>query len=375
MIKGLFVLDTLRQRFGVTSVAMNYFRNFDKEVVHVDFLCFPDSESSVIDEITSNGSKVFFMPKPGVASLFKYIKFQESFFMEHRDYSIIHSHFNQVDSIIFPIAKKYCNCICISHSHSTSFSKSKIRAIRNYLLCLNIKKKADVWAACSIKAGIFLYGKAFKTSAKSRLIYNGIDCNKFKYSEETRLEIRKELNIHDEIVIGHVGSFNAIKNHPFLIKLFTQLQEVSSERYKLLLVGDGELKKQIEEMVKLANLSKHVIFTGVRKDVHKLFQAMDIFLLPSFNEGMPVVGIEAQASGLPCIFSDAITREVGICNFNFLSISNTKEWINHILNYQNNNRSNCYNLVSESGYDMTTCARKLESVYSECLDSIKNSNA
>ena len=364
MTNVLFILDTLRQRFGVTSVAMNYFRNINDNV-HIDFLCLPDSEDVIVNEILDSGSKVYYMPRLTLSNFVKFRKFFIDFFSMHHEYSIVHSHFNQIDSIVFPIAKKYGQCICVSHSHSTAFSTNRIKAIRNRLMCVSINKHADVWAACSVKAGNFLYGKGFEDSPKALVVYNGIDVMKFKFNKEVRDSVRKELGLKNEIVIGHVGSFNIIKNHTFIIEMFSKL--IKRNDYKLVLVGGGELQSEIRQKVDYLGLSDKVIFTGVRKDVNRLFQAMDIFILPSHNEGLPVVGIEAQTSGLPCLFSDTITREVGICNSQFLSIENSSIWVDKIEELVGFRRLDCSKIIEENGYTMTKCADKLSNFYTSIV--------
>ena len=184
--KILYIVDSLKQRFGVTSVVMNYFRNIDKKYLQIDFLVFNDSEREIIDEIRNAGSDVFFMPKPCVKNIPYIIKFYKTFFEIHNDYKIVHSHINQIDSVIFPIAKKYGVKHCISHSHNTKYSDYMLRAIRNWIMCLPLKKAADTWAACGVKAGEFLFGKNFMKSPKHLVINNAIDIDRFRYNAETR---------------------------------------------------------------------------------------------------------------------------------------------------------------------------------------------
>lgn len=365
MVHVLYVLDSLKQRFGVTAVAMNYFRNIDRNLVQVDFLCYSDSETGIVDEIKEKGGKVFFMPYLSMKNLFAFRRFLHDFFCQHSDYQIVHSHFNQLDAIIFPIAKKHGITCCISHSHNTKYSDFRIRAFRNWLMCIPLKSMADVWGACSEKAGRFLYGKDFDNSKKKLVINNAVDVGKYAYDPTVRTEVRKELGINHEVVLGNVGSLKLQKNQEFLIHLMAELQKRSEDnQYKLVIVGDGDLKEYLTSLAQELGVANKVTFTGSRKDVERLLQAFDIFLLPSLYEGLPVIGIEAQTAGLPCLFSSEITREVDICNVKFLSINNNyNEWVNEIDKLLTFNRQDVSVKVKESGFDINHEAGRLAKFY------------
>ncbi|HEY9542914.1 glycosyltransferase family 1 protein [Prevotella sp.] len=369
MIHVLYLLDSLKQRFGVTAVAMNYFRNIDPTKVQIDVVCFSDSEETIVNEIIAKGSKVFFMPKLGMRSIFDFKDFYVKLFTENK-YDVVHSHFNQIDAIVFPIAKKYGVKHCISHSHNTKFSDYKLRAIRNWAMCLPLKRLADTWAACSVLAGEFLYGKNFSRSPKSLVINNAIDCDKFAYNKDVREQLRAELGVKDEILLGNVGSLKIQKNHIFLLDIFHHL--INKDRkhiYKLLIVGDGPLNEELKSKCIQLGIDRHVIWTGARKDVHRLLQAMDIFLLPSLYEGLPVIGIEAQASGVPCLFSDTITKEVDVCNVTFLPINgNLDLWSNSISNLVSFKRIDVSAIVSKKKYDIRKEGERMIEFYKRCIN-------
>ena len=365
MIKVLYISDTLKQRFGVTAVITNYIEHFEKDNIQVDVLVYDDSEKEVIDKLKSYGSEVYFMPKLSLKNINGYKKYIKDFFSNHK-YDIIHSHFNQIDGLVFPIARKQKNCICISHSHNTKLSDYFFKAIRNRLMCLNIAKNADIWASCSEKAGIALFGKKFKDSPKSLIIHNGVDCDKFKYNEEYREEIRNEFNIsEDRILIGNIGSFKPQKNQTFLVDIFNQLCK-KSDKYNLIFVGDGPTQEEIKNKVKELNLQDRVIFTGTRKDIPKILSAIDIFVLPSLYEGLPVIGIEAQAAGLECVFSDTITKEVDLGNVCFIKLDATlDEWCNAISNCSFKHNENYSYLITEKGYNIDLESKRLLKRYEE----------
>ena len=366
MVKVLYITDSLKKRFGVTSVITNYIGHIKDSRVHIDVLAYDDSENGVINELKTYGADVYLMPKLSFKTIFKFIEFIKCFF-KHHEYQIVHSHFNQIDCIIFPIAKKYGVEHCISHSHSSRNSDYIIRAIRNYIMCMPLPYLADTWAACSEIAGNFLYGKSFSKSEKKLIVNNAIEVSKYKFDKDLRMAMRKSLGISsDEIVIGMVGSLKPVKNHSFIIKVFKELTDRNcnnNKLYRLIIVGDGELKQILEKQTESLGLLNKVIFTGVRQDIPNLLNAFDIFLLPSLYEGLPVSAVEAQASGLPCLLSNRITREVDIVNTTYLPIDSVDEWVKKIILTDTNNRKDCSLLVSQKGFDINTEAQKLADYY------------
>lgn len=363
--KVLYVSDSLKQRFGVTAVAMNYFRNIDKNRVQIDFMVFKDSEAPIVDEIKQADCNVYFMPKLTIKNIKEFIDFYESFFRTHDDYKIVHSHFNQIDSIVFPIAKKYGVKHCISHSHNTKYSDYHMRAIRNRIMCIPLKYQADTWAACGIKAGEFLYGRNFLKSPKHLIINNAIDTERFKYNVETRKKIRQEYNLTNEFLIGNVGSLKIQKNQQYLIQIFSDLKKkhLSDWHYKLMIVGDGDLKDELKNNAIDLGIADDVIFTGSKNNVNELLQAMDVFVLPSLYEGLPVIGVEAQASGIPCLFSSSITKEVDICNSAFIELENRKKWVDAIEQAEAFIRTDCTEVISRRGFSIQEESKRLMRYY------------
>ena len=359
------MLDTFMKRSGITSVAINYFNNIDSNKVHIDFMVLPSSESSMIDYVQCRGSKVYIMPSITLRGFGKFRAFIKEFFAVNQ-YDVVHSHFNQVDGIIFPIAKKAGVKHCISHSHNTRYSNSKLKSIRNWVMCLPLKSNSDTWAACSKLAGEFLYGKSFCSSSKSLIINNAIETEKFRFNPEVRTKKRKELGFNDnQFVLGNVGSLNKQKNQAFLLRIFADLiHNNKNKQFILLIVSDGPLKNELQKLSEELAIVDKVIFLGRREDVDELFQAMDLFILPSLYEGLPVVGIEAQASGLACLFSNTITKEVDICNTDFLDITNgTKEWVDMIEKLGGYQRKDEINAIQHKGFDIKMEAEKLTNYY------------
>lgn len=220
--------------------------------------------------------------------------------------------------------------------------------------------------ACGDDAGIYLYGKKNYQKGKVIVLNNAIDVQKFKFSNEIREKKRRELGINEQLLVGHVGRFLEQKNHKFLVDVMQQTIKTSTN-IKFLLIGNGELKEEIEKKCVDLGIRDYVIFLQNRDDVNELMQAMDIFVLPSLYEGLPVVGIEAQATGLKCLFSDTITEKVKVLDTcTFLPINNkncTLLWNEEIENFIPLKREDCAEEIRKHGYDIKTEALKLEKIY------------
>ena len=218
--------------------------------------------------------------------------------------------------------------------------------------------------ACSKKAGKWMYTK--NVNKKVKIINNAVDCKAFSYNEKVRTECREEFEISkSEILIGHVGRFMFQKNHEYLIKIFHELYKKKGN-VKLLLIGEGELEGSTREQVHKLGLDNVVIFAGVRKDINRCMQAMDLFLLPSKFEGLPVVGIEAQASGLPCLLSNKITKETNLFGLvEFMPLSDSPEkWSNKITEMiKKSDRRNTYSEMKNAGYDISVNKENLKDIY------------
>lgn len=362
-VKVLYITDTMKQRFGVTSVIMNYLSHWPNSNVSIDIMAYEDSENEMIEKAKELGAKVFFMPFLSPKNIPSFISFYNSFFSENK-YDIVHSHFNQIDAIVFPIARKYGVKKCISHSHSTKLSDHKLKAIRNRLMCLNIAHNADYLAACSEMAGRALYGRSFSHRQNTLIIHNGIDCDKFLFSAENRKQIRNEFGIeNDDILIGHVGSFKLTKNQLFLVRVFSELLK-KNNKYKLMLVGDGQTMKMVKEECHKLDVENNVVFTGARSDVDKILSALDIYILPSIYEGLGISAIEAQANGIPCVLSTTVPKEADLTGVLYLDLAESAHaWANAITKYDHSRHPEWNDTVKNKGFDITTEALKLSDYY------------
>lgn len=348
---------------GVEAVVMNYYRHLDHSKIQFDFICDDDSTNIPYDEIEKLGGKVILIPP--YQKVFKYQKELRRVLRDGK-YKIVHSHINTLS--VFPLyaAKKVGVPVRIAHSHSTTNKKEWKKNLLKQVLRPFSKKYATNYMCCSELAGRWLFGDKAYDEGKVYLLNNAIDLDKFKYDKKIRDKKRKELGIkEDTIVIGHIGRFVAQKNHTFLIDIFNQFHKKEKNSI-LLLAGQGPLQEEIKNKVRELGLDDSVRFLGQRNDANELYQVFDVFLLPSLYEGLPVVGVEAQASGLLCFFSDDMTKETKVLDSTvFMSLSNTsEEWTGEILtNLKDYKRINTKNEVSDNGFDIEIEARKLEKYY------------
>ncbi len=362
-IRILHVLGRL-DRGGAETMVINLYRNINRNKVQFDFIVHTEDKCDYDEEIKSLGGKIYNIPRYRGNNHIQYKNAWSRFFEEHKEYKIIHGHVRSTASIYLRIAKKY-ERITIAHSHNTSSGKGLSAVVKNILQC-PIRYIADYLFACSGIAGEWLYGAKACKKDNFYILNNAIDTQKFIYNESKRTKKRKEFQIEDKFVIGHVGRFHTQKNHYFLIDIFKEIHD-RDDNAVLMLVGDGELQHPIEKKVKNLGLDNNVIFAGVRSDIPELLQAMDIFVFPSLYEGLPVTVIEAQAAGLQCIISDTITNEVCITpNVCPISINKTnKLWADTIISKGKVQRTNTKDYIEKNGYDIFNTVEKLTIFYNE----------
>ena len=346
---------------GVESVIMNYYRYIDKNKIQFDFICDSDSKNIPYTEIEKLGGKVIIVSP--YKKIFKYEKELTKVFKQNK-YDIVHSNINSLSILPLRCAKKAGIKIRIAHSHSTSNKKEWKRNIIKNILRPFSKVYATHYFACSELAGKWLFGNKTFNAGKIKVVKNAIELEKFKFNENIRNEKRQELNIDkDTIVIGNVGRFVDQKNHKFLIKIFKQYN-MKNNNSVLLLVGQGPLEDKIKDQVKNLNLSNKVIFLGQRTDVNDLYQAMDIFILPSLYEGLGMVLIEAQVAGLPCIASVEVPNEASISKLiSYKKLDNIDIWCNEIENCIKKIRLN--QNINNFEYDINIECKKLEKLYAD----------
>ena len=348
---------------GVESVVMNYYRNIDRNKIQFDFICDNDSTNIPYAEIESLGGKVILIPP--YQKVIKYHK-ELKRVLKEGNYKIVHSHINTLSVFNLFAAKCAGVPVRIAHSHSTTNKKEKSKNLMKQLLRPFSKVFATDYMCCSELAGRWLFGDKEYDKGNVYLLNNAIDLDKFKYDEVVRKEKRKELNIDDDtLVIGHVGRFVEQKNHRFLIDIFNEVHK-QNENSILLLVGQGPLMEKIKEKVKSLGIEDCVKFLGQRNDINELYQVMDLFLFPSLYEGLGMVAVEAQVSGLPCVVATEIPEIAKVTEkITFINLENKIEiWTEIIFKYLKNiNRKNINFTNGIKKYDIIKETTKLEKKY------------
>lgn len=353
-------------RAGLETMLMNYYRNIDRNEIQFDFLTHRPNRSDYDDEIESLGGRIFYAPRLYPQNYPKYFKWMKQFFREHPEYQIVHSHIDSMSYLPLKAAKDANIPIRIAHSHNTSIDKDFKYLLKQYFRS-RITSVATNYCACGEEAGKFLFGNKDFT-----FIPNAIEVDRFLYNEELRNKKRLELGIKDEFVVGHVGRLSYQKNHKLLIEIFNRFLKVRPSSL-LILVGVGEKEDEIKKQVHKLGIDSKVKFLGNRNDVNELYQAMDVFVMPSFFEGVPVVGIEAQFSDLPCIFSDKVPVEV---KFNpktkFVGLNaSLDEWTTCIKEIAVTPRNTSAEYLKNSVYDIKVAHSLLENYYLNRLKSDK----
>lgn len=367
-IKVLHCVGGMHKGGGIESFLMNVFRNIDREKFDFTFLYSKKCICEYDDEILSLGGHIIYMPqleKQSVIKIIKSFKKRENYLKTIIGYDVIQIHGSNAFAIYYR-AKNLLknNKIVMTHSHSST-SKNKLI---HYLFRSKLSHQKIVKLACSEFAAKWMYGKEYKDSIT---IKNAIITKMFAYNEAWRDEIRESLNLKDEFVIGNVGRLTKLKNHSFILKVFFEVLKIKPNS-KLLLVGRGELEEKIKQNINDMGIGEKVIFTGVRNDVNKLLSAMDVFLLPSFYEGLPVSAIEAKASGLKCFLSDKITPELSVFDdIKYISLQKSSTyWAKSILDVGEYNRDNKQKEIDENGYDIKTMVKSLEQLYIEQINKV-----
>lgn len=348
---------------GSQSFVMEIYRKIDRETLQFDFVTFPNQKVDFYDEIISLGGRVYESPQYNGKNHFEFVKWWKTFFMQHQGYRVFHCHVRSVATICISIAHKY-GCYAIAHSHSTSNGSGVASVIKN-IMQFPVRFQADYMFACSDDAGKWMFGKQATTKNNFEVIYNAIDAERFGYNPQKRLEIRKELNISDKFVIGHVGRFTEPKNHMFLLEVFSEVLK-SRDDACLVLIGDGEKRLEIERKINELGINDSVILVGSKSNTCDYYQAMDVFVFPSLWEGLGIVAIEAQVSGLHCVVSERIPREVDIGS-NLICIielaKGASKWKDAIISYADVERVSRIDEVKASGYDVVHNAKKMQDFY------------
>lgn len=347
---------------GIESYLLDLTRTIDRTRFHFGFTHVRDGLPCYRDELASLGAE-FFPVTPRRTSPRRNRSDLDDLFRRER-FDILHCHLNTL-SYIEPIrAALRHDCRVLIHSHNSGAKRSLVTNALHWFHFVTLPRKRVRMIAVSRLAGEWLFGK----SADFTVINNGIDVDKFRFNEQARQELREQLNIEDRLVVGSVAAFLPAKNHSFLLRVFQSVLQHRPDAV-LLLVGGGPLESDVRKLTVELGIAESVRFLGRRGDVPALLSAMDVLLLPSLFEGFPLAVMEAQAAGLPCLLSDAITDEVVVSEHcQRLPLSWTPEaWAERLLEAGPADRDAAGDRLAGSRHSLDGSVRAIEELYEGLL--------
>lgn len=370
MSKPIRVLNlfTIMNRGGAETMVMNYYRNIDRSKVQFDFLVHRKERGAYDDEIEKLGGKIYRMPSIRPGKFGKYKKELRKFFDKHPEYQVIHSHMSELGYYAFKEAKSRGVKCTICHAHNAPHFKDetfgeKAKDAMRWRFKHKIRPYTDHMFICGMDAGKWLFGR--RNRKKFVMMNNAIDAGNFSWDEKRAKLLRKKWELNDKFVICNVGRFNVQKNHTMILDIFNEVHSACPDSV-LILVGNGDLEERMKTKAAELGLADCVRFTGVRSDVNDILLASDVFLFPSLYEGLPVTLVEAQASGIKCVISDAvpddciITKNVDVVKLE----ASLEKWAKAVLKYaEGYKRKDTYDTIVEEGFDIKENAMWLEEFY------------
>lgn len=365
MIKILTIATSHFDTGGITRVVMNYYEHLNKNNFKMDFVIPNSLPHNIEKEFADNNSKYYIL-KNRQKNPIKYIN-NLSDIIKKGKYDIVHAHGNSATMFLEMYAAYKSGCkVRIAHSHnSTCIHKVVDKLLRPFFY-----KYCNYNFACGELAGKWLF-----KDRKFTVIPNGNDTRKFAFNKNKRQEIREKYNLQDKKVFGHVGRFNDQKNQNFIVDVFNEYLN-EDKNATLILIGSGMYFDEIQDKVNQLKIQDNVIFTNEIQNVEDWLCACDVMLLPSKYEGFPVVLVEWQISGLPCLVSDRVTTEIKLTELvEFIDLENKNKWLELMKITQIKNREQSSEKAKEAvrkkGYDIEQNTRQLEKIYKDATNSTK----
>lgn len=354
---------------GKKTLAMEYFRHMDHDKIKFDFICDADSNAIPTDEIKQLGGEVHIVAP--YQHIIQNMGDMVSLFRKNH-YDIVHAYNSTMN--LFPMAAASFAGVPVRINESVSMGNKREK---KYILKCLLRPFSHLFSthymSCGETCGIWQFGNDLYNKGKISVFKSVVNTEKYKFDPELRKTTREKYHLSHNLVIGHIARFTAQKNSLFLIDIFHEIHELEPKA-KLLLIGDGDLKEAMMAKIYQYHMEDAVVYLGRREDILQFYNAMDCFLLPSLYEGLPVVGIEAESTGLPVFFSSEIPKESGACDdlSHFISLNKSaKEWATVIitaLKGKVSQRTDHSNEVKAAGFDSTEEAHKLETYYSEVIN-------
>ncbi|MFJ8524751.1 glycosyltransferase family 1 protein [Bacillus cereus] len=357
-------------RGGAETMIMNLYRKINKEEIQFDFVYFRKDACDYDDEIKQLGGNIYYICPPKISNPLKFIVELKRTISLNGPYYAVHAHtlYNIGLSLFASKLAGVNNRIAHAHSTQDMSAGSKTRVLYKGIMRFLINTNANYRVACGMQAGEFLFGSTFKNDGI--IIPNAIDLDMhMQENNENIRELHSELAIDkNTLVIGQIGSLKDVKNYRFSIKLASALKK-KGKKFHMLFVGDGELRDELEDLVVKEELGEYISFLGVREDIPNLMKIFDVLIMPSLFEGLPLTIIEAQASGIPCVISNTITKEadLGLGLVQFVDLeSGLENWIEIICaspSYRELNKKLIETTLQKKGYDILTGVEKLKRLY------------
>lgn len=356
---------------GTETMLMNIYRKIDRKKIQFDFVYTTDKETYYDKEILKLGGNIIRINSTSKFGINKSIKEIRRVILDNGPYKVVHAHTLFNSGISMVASKKNNIDIRITHAHTTADNENGlIRKAYIYIMRKFILNNSTKLLACSDLAGAYLFGDNTIKSSKYTLFPNLIsyeniininDIDVYKFKEVNNLN-------NDDIIIGHIGTFKESKNQKFLLNIVHHLKK-TNKNVKLLLVGDGSMREELENIIKKLDMKENVVFMGIRDDIDVILNSIDVFVFPSIFEGLGLVLLEAQAAGLPCVVSEAIQPEADLelGLFNKLNLSDGVEaWSDKIIEVAGKKETNKQKILKafdDHGYSSQKCISKLLSIY------------
>lgn len=367
MIKVLIINSVPTEKNGITNVIFNFLSKMDTTGIQLDLLSINDPENMYRDIVEQKGGHLFILERSG-RKIFQYLRALRSLIKTGK-YDIVHVHGNSHTLVLELMAAKLAGCrVRIAHAHNTTCNNVLLHKILTP--CFNVLCTNGL--ACGADAGKWMFGeKPFK------VLNNGVNIMTYAFNKQLRDEYRKQFGFGKTVVIGHVGTFIPVKNQAFIVDIFNELV-TRNESLRLMLIGEGPLMEDVKEKVDGYGLTDKVVFTGGVHNVNELLNAIDIIVMPSLYEGLPLSLIEQQANGLQCVVADTITKEADKTgNVKYLSLNDGVEvWaeeISHIdcLNGRKLRSEKACEDIAKAGYNIKEQARILADFYNDAVQKKK----
>lgn len=352
---------------GVEAVIMGWYRNIDRSNLQFDFTTMTKDECPHDKEIREKGGNIIYVPSRGDVGNIKHCYYLYKCIKENGPYTAVHSHMNFHGGVVALISKIAGVKNIVIHAHNTKDDgKGFKRKIEIFVLQKLLLSLSNNLTACGVEAGKFIFGE----KSNFEVINNSVDTDKFKPRQDLEIEkLKEKYKLQDTLILGHIGRFSEQKNHKFIISIIDKLRK-KGLKFKIILIGDGELKEEFFKEIDELGLNEYVLYLGLQDDIDKWLNVMDLFIFPSLYEGLPVVLVEAQATGLPCMISNNISNEVdlGLSLIDSLDIVSADEWADKIIANKKtriNDIKKINEKMKENGFSLKENTNKMIDIYTQ----------